>query len=147
MAWYHEIRATLHALLRRRHDEAELAEELRTHLEMETRYNMRQGLSPEDAEARAARAFGSVERYKDDVRDERGSRWFDEARLDLRFAWRSLLRRRGFTSLVVLTLALGIGATTTLFGVVKSVLLTPLPYARPDGLAVLWSAWKDFDRT
>jgi putative ABC transport system permease protein len=147
MAWYHEIRAGLQALLLRRRNEAELAEELRTHLEMEARYNMRQGLTPDEARARAARAFGSVERYKDDVRDERGSRSFDEMWLDLRFAWRSLRRRRAFTSLVVLTLALGIGATTTLFGVVKAVLLAPLPFGRPEGIVQIWSSWKDFPQT
>lgn len=147
MAWYHEIRAGIQALLRRRRDEAELAEELRTHLEMEARFNMRQGLSAEEARARAARSFGSIERYKDDVRDERGSRSFDEMRLDLRFAWRSLVRRRAFTSLVVLTLALGIGATTTLFGVVKAVLLAPLPFGRPAGIVEIWSAWKDYPQT
>jgi predicted permease len=147
MAWYHEIRAGIQALLRRRRDEAELAEELRMHLEMEARFNMRQGLSAEEARARAERSFGSMERYKDDVRDERGSRSFDEMRLDLRFAWRSLMRRRAFTSLVVLTLALGIGATTTLFGVVKAVLLAPLPFGRPAGIVEIWSAWKDFPQT
>lgn len=147
MAWYHEIQSALQALLRRRRQEREMAEELRTHIEMETQYNMRQGLSPEESRAHASRAFGSVERYKDDVRDERGSRWFDNLRQDVRFAWVSLRRRSGFTSLVVLTLALGIGATTALFGVVKAVLLTPLPYGQPEGIAVIWSAWKGFPQT
>ena len=98
MAWYHEVAATLRALLRRDHQEREMAEELRTHIEMERQYNMRQGLSPDESNARATRAFGSVERYKDEVRDERGSRWFDELRQDLRFGWVSLRRRSGFTA-------------------------------------------------
>jgi putative ABC transport system permease protein len=147
VAWYHEIQSALQALLRRRRQEREMAEELRTHIEMETQYNMRQGLSPDESRAHASRAFGSVERYKDEVRDERGSRWFDNLRQDLRFAWVSLRRRSGFTSLVVLTLALGIGATTALFGVVKAVLLTPLPYGQPESIAVIWSAWKGFPQT
>ncbi|MGH7711438.1 MAG: permease prefix domain 1-containing protein, partial [Gemmatimonadaceae bacterium] len=124
-----------------------MAEELRSHLEMEIRYNMRQGFLPDESRARAARAFGSLERYKDEVRDERGASWFDALRQDLRFAWVSLRRRSGFTAIVVLTLALGIGATTSLFGVVKAVLLTPLPYGQPEGIAVLWSAWKGFPQT
>jgi predicted permease len=66
---------------------------------------------------------------------------------DLAFAWRSLRREAGLTALVVTTLAFGIGATTALFAVVKSVLLTPLPYGRPESVAVVWSAWKGFDRT
>ena len=147
MAWYNEIGATLRALFRRDQQEREMAEELRTHIEMESQYNMRKGLSPDESAARAKRAFGGVERYKDDVRDERGSRWFDELRQDIRFGWASLRRRKGFTGVVVLTLALGIGATTTLFAVVKAVLLKPLPYGSPEGIAVVWSSWKGFPQT
>ena len=73
--------------------------------------------------------------------------WYHESTSDLRFAARSLARRPGFTALAILTLALGIGATTTLFGVVKQVLLTPLPYSDPKSVAVVWSAWKGFDQT
>ncbi|MEP7384297.1 MAG: ABC transporter permease, partial [Gemmatimonadota bacterium] len=70
-----------------------------------------------------------------------------DAARDVRLAWRALRRQLAFTALVVLTLAFGIGATTTLFAVVKGVLLTPLPYKETDGIAVLWSAWKGFDQT
>ena len=73
--------------------------------------------------------------------------WYHEIGSDLRFAARSLARRPAFASLAIITLALGIGATTTLFGVVKQVLLTPLPYRDPQGVAVVWSAWKGFDQT
>ncbi|MEO8562804.1 MAG: ABC transporter permease [bacterium] len=73
--------------------------------------------------------------------------WYHESGSDLRFAARSLARRPWFAALAILTLGLGIGATTTLFGVVKQVLLTPLPYRDPQGLAVVWSAWKGFDQT
>src|SRR5215213_5359313 len=81
------------------------------------------------------------EKDKDEVRDERGAGWFYDGWNDLRFAARSLRRQAGFTTLAVITLALGIGATATLFGVVKSVLLTPLPYGNPDGIVAVWSAW------
>src|SRR5215203_6729428 len=73
--------------------------------------------------------------------------WNEEISSDLRFAARSLGRRPWFAALAILTLALGIGATTTLFGVVKQVLLTPLPYRDPSSIAVVWSAWKGFDQT
>ena len=66
---------------------------------------------------------------------------------DITIALRSARRTPTFFAAVVATLALGIGATTTLFGVVKSVLLTPLPYGRPEGVAVVWSAWTGFDQT
>ena len=145
MSLFHELRAAARALTRRRADEVELDEEVRFHLDMEARHHERAGLSPEEARRRALRAFGGVERYKEEVRDERGTRPLEDLWLDARFAARSLRRRPGFTLVAALTLALGIGATTTLFGVVKSVLLTPLPWARPDRIAVVWSAWKGFD--
>ncbi|HEX6316410.1 MAG TPA: ABC transporter permease [Gemmatimonadaceae bacterium] len=66
---------------------------------------------------------------------------------DVRFAVRSLRRRAGFTAVAAITFALGIGATSVLFGVVKRVLLTPLPYGDPDGIVVVWSAWRGFDQT
>ncbi len=66
---------------------------------------------------------------------------------DVRLAWRALTRQPALTTLVVLTLTFGIGATTTLFGVVKGVLLAPLPYRSPESIAVLWSAWTGFDQT
>jgi predicted permease len=77
----------------------------------------------------------------------RRSSWVEDLAQDTRFALRTLRRQPGFTTIASLTLALGIGASTALFGVVKAVLLTPLPYSRSEGIAVLWSAWKGFDQT
>lgn len=148
MAWHHEARAALAAIFRRRSQEAELAEEMQFHLEMEAAHRQQQqGDDPGAAQREARRAFGGVERYKDDVRDERGAMAWEQWRRDVGLSMRSLRRRAGFTTLVVTTLGLGIGATTTLFGVANAVLLKPLPYARPEGIAVLWSAWKGFDQT
>ena len=73
--------------------------------------------------------------------------WFEDVTSDIKYAQRSLARRPGFTAVAVLTLAIGIGATTALFGVVKAVLLTPLPWAEPSRIAVIWSAWTGFDET
>ncbi|MFL5613978.1 MAG: ADOP family duplicated permease [Gemmatimonadaceae bacterium] len=147
MAWYHELLSSLGALAGRGRQEREMTEEVRFHIDMETRRLIEAGLSPDEARGRAVRDFGGVERHKEEVRDERGGRWLYEGLRDITFAVRSLKRRPGFTAIATITLALGIGATTTLFGVVKQVLLTPLPYAHPDGLAVVWSAWKGFDQT
>ena len=147
MAWYHEIAASLAALFGRRRQDREMDEEMRFHLEMETRRNVDAGMSERDARRRAQRDFGGVERHKDDMRDERGGgRWFD-AWSDVRFALRSLRHRPGLTAAATLTLALGIGATSTVFGVVKRVLLTPLPYDQPERVVAVWSAWKGFDQT
>ncbi|HJU64667.1 MAG TPA: ABC transporter permease, partial [Gemmatimonadaceae bacterium] len=151
MAWYHSIGSALqaltHTIFGRRQVERELDEEMRFHLDMEAERNRAAGMAPEVARRTAARDFGGVERYKEEVRDERGARWFEDLGQDVHYALRVLRRRAGFTVVAALTLALGIGATTTLFGVVKAVLLTPLPYGRPESVAVVWAAWKGFDQT
>jgi len=147
MAWYHEIASSIGALFGRRRQETDMSEELQFHIAMETRRLVDMGLAEAEARRKALRDFGGVERHKDDVRDERGTGWFEDGWRDIFFAARSLRRRPGFTLIATLTLALGIGATTTLFGVVKQVLLTPLPYGHPGSAAVVWSAWKGFDQT
>src|SRR5215213_2033568 len=125
-----------------------MADEMRFHLEMETRWLMREkGLPEDEAKWAAKRAFGGVEVHKDAVRDERGTSWLEDVIQDARFGLRTLRRNPGFTTVAALTLALGIGASTALFGVVKAVLLSPLPYSHPEGIAVLWSSWTGFDQT
>jgi len=128
-------------------DERDLNDELRFHLESEAQRLEGTGLSPAEAWREATLNFGGIVRVKEAVRDERGTRWMEDARQDLHFAWRSLWRRPAFTVVAVMTLALGIGATTALFSVVKAVLLAPLPYGNPESVAMVWSAWKGFDRT
>ncbi len=128
-------------------DERDLDDELQFHLESEAQRLEHRGLSPADAWRQATINFGGVVQVKEAVRDERGTRWMEDARQDFRYAWRSLWRRPAFTVVAVMTLALGIGATTALFSVVKAVLLSPLPYGNPASIAMVWSAWKGFDRT
>ena len=148
MAWYHAVRTAFDALARRGREERQMEDEMQFHLDMETRRLMaEQGLPEQDAREAARRAFGGVERHKDAVRDERGTSFIEDLVQDARFGMRTLRRRPGFTAVASLTLALGIGASTALFGVVKAVLLSPLPYVQPDGIAVLWSSWKGFDQT
>jgi len=148
VAWYHEILTAFDALTHRTREERRMNDEMQFHLDMEARRLMSEhGMSEDEARQAAKRAFGGVERHKDAVRDERGTSWLEELAQDARFGLRTLSRRPGFTTIASLTLALGIGASTALFGVVKAVLLTPLPYSRPEGIAVLWSAWKGFDQT
>lgn len=66
---------------------------------------------------------------------------------DVRFALRGLRRAPGFAAAAILTLALGMGATTAIFSVIRSVLMAPLPYAEPERRVMIWSRWKDFDKT
>src|SRR5579872_309710 len=113
----------------------ELDEEMRLHIELEADDLRRsQGLPPDVARREATIAFGGVERYKEAHRDARGTRWLEESLQDLRYAARALMRSPAFTVSSVLVLALGIGASTTIFGANNAVLLTHLPYPHDDRL-------------
>jgi len=146
MAWS-SIPSALEALIGRRRADRELAEEIRHHLDLETEYRIDQGEAPKDARQTAIRAFGNTTRVAEEVRDERGGSRIESVLKELAFAVRSLRRDAGLTTIVVLALGVGIGAATALFAVVRSALLTPLPYENPAGIVTVWSAWKDFDRT
>ena len=117
----------IRTLFRRTDVEAELDEELQYHVEQQTAENLRQGMSPIEARAAALRSMGGLAFQKEQVRDTRGTRWLDELSSDFSFALRSLRRARGFTAAVVITLALGIGANTAMFTVLRGTLLRPLP--------------------
>ena len=118
--------------------ERELDEEMRFHIELEIEKNVGAGMSAEQARRTALLAFGGVEQYKEGVRDARWVRVLDDLGADARYAARTLVRRPGFSLAAVITLALGIGGTTAVFGVVRAVLLEPLPFARPGQLVRLY---------
>jgi putative ABC transport system permease protein len=118
--------------------ERELDAELRFHLEMETEKNIRRGLNKEEARLAARRSFGGIEYTKEIYRDVSRFRWLEEIWQDLHYGARILLKKPGFTSIAVLTLALGIGANTAVFSVIDSVLLRELPYADADRLVMIW---------
>lgn len=118
---------------------AEMEEEMCFHIEMEAERLVRErGLEPEEARRRAAGAFGGVERYKEEGRESRGLRLINEIRGNVRYAMRSLRGAPGFTLPAVLTLALGVGATTAIFSVLSGLVLRPLPFVHPDRLVQLY---------
>ena len=121
------------------HDRAEdeLREEMEAHLEMETAEYIRRGMSPVEARRKALIAAGGLMQAAEAVRDQRGLPWVETLGSDVRFALRTLRRAPAFTAVVVLTLALGIGANTAIFSVVRAVVLKPLPHRDGDRLVYL----------
>jgi hypothetical protein len=123
------------ALVRRNRLERDLDDELSFHLSMREAEQQRPGLSPTQAPNTVRRQFGNVLRIKEQSRDAWLFAWFESVLQDVQFALRGLRRAPGFTAVVILTLALGIGATTAIFSVVSATLLRPLPY--PDAVRLV----------
>ena len=115
-------------------DQERLRAEIEEHLALQTDEHVRAGLSPVEARRQARLKFGAVEAMKDTYRDQRGLPFLDTLLQDTRLAVRRLRMAPAFTIATILTLALGIGATTSIFTLVHAVLLTSLPVANPSEL-------------
>src|SRR5581483_2690695 len=134
----HDLFYRLRALFYRRAMDAEVDDELRDHLEREAEKYQRAGLAPNEAMRRARLALGGSEQVKQQCRESRGTKFIEDLLQDLRYAMRSFAKTPGLTVLIVLSLAIGIGANTAIFSVVNGLLLRPLPYPHADRLAILW---------
>lgn len=134
MRWLNQFKMQVRMLLFRRKADAQLDEELRFHIEQQAAENRAAGMSDEDARRAALRAFGNP----DLVRETTGAKWkwhaLEQFTRDLRIGMRALTRTPGFAILAILITALGIGASVSLFTVVRGVLLKPLPFPDPDRL-------------
>jgi predicted permease len=118
------------------HHDADLAEELQAHIHLMAEENIRRGLPPDEAYRRARLQFGSVESTKESYRDQRGLPALDSLGKDFHYALRTIGKSPGFAVVVILVLAIGIGANTTLFSIINAVLLRPLPY--PESERLVW---------
>ena len=135
--WLSIVPLRLRSLLRRPEMESELDEELRDHIERKTEEGVANGLSAEEARRIAIVELGGIEQRKEDCRDVRGVRWLEEFLQDIGYGARLLRKNPGFSAIVVIALALGLGANTALFSLCNSVLLRALPVRHPEQLVVL----------
>ena len=134
------LRVLLHRLLgmfQKEKLDHELDDEIKSHLEMQVEDNVRRGMSLEEARYAAQRSFGGVDQIKESYRDRRGVPVFETTLQDLRFAIRVLRRSPVYTTVVVLTLAIGIGANTAIFSLVDAVLIKLLPVNNPEQLVAI----------
>jgi predicted permease len=133
---------SLFRVLTRRHDfEDSMTEELQFHIEQYTNDLVRSGVSQVEAARRARIEFGSLNSVKGDCREARGLALFDEILRQLRYAARLLRKTPGFTVTALLTLAVCLGANLTIFAVIDSVLLRPLPFPEPGRLVTVFNTY------
>jgi predicted permease len=137
-AWWTRLRGSLgrgNAL------EREMSQEMQFHLDMATRRNVERGMTAADAARQAKLTFGSAEAFREEGREAQRARLAENVVADVRYAVRGLRRSPSFTITAILTVALGIGASTAIFTVVNAVLLRPMPIPRPDDVAYVGWVW------
>lgn len=127
--------------------EQDLGRELEFHIAERISALKNTGLSEDEARRQVRQEFGGIEQVKEECRDTRGTRWIENLYRDIRFALRSLSRTPGFSLLAVAVLSLGIGATTAMFSIARTVLLKPLAYRDPGRLVTILFRVPQFSKT
>jgi putative ABC transport system permease protein len=138
MKWITESWKWIHSMGRRDALESGLDEEIRFHIDQQAEKNRRAGMSAEEARRQALLKFGGVEGIRESTRDEIRPALLDDSLRDVRHGARVLRRSPAFTAAALVTLAIGIGATSAIYSVVRTVMLEPLPYVEPDRIVAVW---------
>jgi predicted permease len=138
-----KLKIWLRMLLSRRRAGRQLQQELSFHLDRQAAENIAAGMSPEQARLAALRTFGNPGLIRERARETWSWQWLDRLFHDLRFAARTLTRSPGFAFIAILIMALGIGATTSLFTMVRAILLSPLPFRDPGRLVMLYDHFRE----
>jgi predicted permease len=131
------IASRLRGMLSGSRRDSELAQELESHIEMQTDDYIRSGMTPQEARRAARLKFGAVESIKDSYREQRGLPLLETLFADLRYAFRQMRSNKAFAITIIVTIALGIGANTAVFSVINTILIRPLPVSDPETLVWL----------
>lgn len=142
MRWWSRIRMAMLTLFRREAETERLNAELQFHLQQQISENMARGMDEGESRSAALRSFGNPVLLRDRARAEWSWGWLEKFLRDLRYGARTLRRTPGFTAIAILVMALGIGATVSLFTIVNAVLLKPLPFHEPDRLVMVYEHFR-----
>lgn len=143
MRWFHRARVSLLVLFSRGAEKSRLNSEFEFHLEQQIAENVSHGMEPEQARLAAIRLFGNPAVLQEQTHSEWSWNWLEGIWRDLRYGARTLMRSPGFSMTAILVMALGIGASTSLFTIIRSVLLNPLPFRDPDKLVMLYEHFRE----
>ena len=142
-SWLARLSRRVRYLVRRADAEREMDHEMRLHLELEIEERVRNGMTPDEARRTARVDFGGVENHKEAARSARGVRPIEDLAQDAGYAFRVLRKSPGFTTASILTVAIGVAATTVVFSAADTLLLRPLPVLEPHRLFALAETWRD----